>query len=253
MVRSPLDGQPPVSCDSECHGYQATDWAVRSGTPVYAKFSGRFYRRGPYPDLGDRDPGLCGDVEAPGLFGRSAHLSRWAVPNGAWVAEGDVIGYSGNTGYSFGPHLHDYVVVDGIRYGTADYLNQIGYAWAQFDFASPLPAPEAQRKDPDMPELIKSDNGYGGLAYDDYFEPRDGDGMIWGEKQYGPARVIPNEQFIGRLVDIERRRLWKLKTFGPEGVLPVDIDIQALAEQTALETERRLADDFARLNGDVDD
>lgn len=129
-MRSPLRGNPRISCDSPCHGYPATDWAVPEGTPVYAMHDGVFYRRGPYPQLGRRDPGLCADVEAKGLMSRSAHLSRYAISNGTPVKEGDLLGYSGNTGFSAGPHVHSYVIVNGVRWGVLEYLNSIGYQWA---------------------------------------------------------------------------------------------------------------------------
>jgi murein DD-endopeptidase MepM/ murein hydrolase activator NlpD len=35
-----------------------------------------------------------------------AHLSRFAVQKGQSVKRGDLLGYSGNTGYSYGPHIH---------------------------------------------------------------------------------------------------------------------------------------------------
>ena len=35
-----------------------------------------------------------------------AHLSEFAVYQGQYVEQGQVVGYNGNTGYSTGPHLH---------------------------------------------------------------------------------------------------------------------------------------------------
>ena len=35
-----------------------------------------------------------------------AHLSRQIVQKGNMIKRGQVIGYSGNTGYSYGPHVH---------------------------------------------------------------------------------------------------------------------------------------------------
>lgn len=37
---------------------------------------------------------------------RSAHLSEWRVSDGQRVRRGDLLGLSGNTGNSTGPHLH---------------------------------------------------------------------------------------------------------------------------------------------------
>lgn len=41
-----------------------------------------------------------------GLSSIYAHLSSIAITNGQKLSTGDVVGYSGNTGYSTGPHLH---------------------------------------------------------------------------------------------------------------------------------------------------
>ena len=52
-----------------------------------------------------------------------AHLQRVTVKNGQAVREGEVIGYSGNTGNSTGPHLHFEVRLAGTRYNPLNWLD----------------------------------------------------------------------------------------------------------------------------------
>lgn len=52
-----------------------------------------------------------------------AHLQRVTVKKGQTVREGEIIGYSGNTGNTTGPHLHFEVRLDGGRYNPLNWLD----------------------------------------------------------------------------------------------------------------------------------
>ena len=94
------------------------------GTPVYAASSGtvisvasmtsngRYYGYGNYIVVGH-------NAKYSSLY---AHLLGFNVSVGDEVKAGDVIGYSGNTGWSTGPHLHFEVWDYGQRRNPLEYL-----------------------------------------------------------------------------------------------------------------------------------
>lgn len=53
-----------------------------------------------------------------------AHMSSVSVSSGDYVTQGTVIGYAGNTGYSFGAHLHFGVMVNGSWQNPMNYLSK---------------------------------------------------------------------------------------------------------------------------------
>lgn len=64
-----------------------------------------------------------GVIDGNTIWSLYAHLSSMTVGQGASVNGGDVIGEVGNTGYSFGAHLHFEIIFNGVRLET----NQGGY------------------------------------------------------------------------------------------------------------------------------
>lgn len=57
-----------------------------------------------------------------GVVTRYAHLSESSVQLGQEVTQGEVIAYSGNTGYSTGPHLHFEIRINGEAVNPLDYV-----------------------------------------------------------------------------------------------------------------------------------
>ena len=53
---------------------------------------------------------------------RYAHCSSLAVSPGQYVEQGQIIGYVGSTGESFGNHLHFEVYYNGVRVDPDPYL-----------------------------------------------------------------------------------------------------------------------------------
>lgn len=109
----------------------AVDFIVPVGTPIMAARKGRVVDIDQNYSEGGADPLLKANhvlmLHEDGTLGLYSHLEQNRIPVtfGQWVGAGELIGYSGNTGYSTGPHLH-FVVFSNTRTldGTAQYLSQ---------------------------------------------------------------------------------------------------------------------------------
>jgi murein DD-endopeptidase MepM/ murein hydrolase activator NlpD len=94
------------------------DIGVGYGTPIHAAASGTVVLAGWTGGYGNY---TCID-HGGGMATCYAHQSSYAVSSGAQVSQGQVIGYVGNTGHSFGAHLHFEVRINGNPVDPLGYL-----------------------------------------------------------------------------------------------------------------------------------
>jgi len=107
--QSPSYGKP--------HG--GVDYGVPEGTPVYAVTDGVV------EPTGYDAPGFGNYIKTSNSDGSEnffGHLSRKLLEGGARVKAGDLVGYSGNSGSSTGPHLHFEVRKGGNKLDPLAYL-----------------------------------------------------------------------------------------------------------------------------------
>jgi len=84
--------------------HRGVDYATPEGTPVYAPEDGRIHKA---VSVDKSSNGLHVVLQTNGKGqGWFIHLSKVLVRQGDEVKAGDVIGLTGNTGSSSGPHLH---------------------------------------------------------------------------------------------------------------------------------------------------
>ncbi len=120
FLRLPLEKEYPVSSGfdllrqhpiiGQIREHKGTDWAVPLGSPVITTADGIVVESvAGHPTAGNYIEIQHGHR----YITRYLHLSQLKVKAGQQVRRGDVIGLSGNSGLSTGPHLHYEVYVDG--------------------------------------------------------------------------------------------------------------------------------------------
>src|SRR3954470_23338548 len=100
------------------HIHSGVDIAVPEGTPIRAADSGTVALMGWVGGYGNY---TCVQHTAS-MSTCYGHQSRFATSQGASVSQGQVIGYSGNTGDSTGPHVHFEVRINGTPVDPLGYL-----------------------------------------------------------------------------------------------------------------------------------
>jgi|GEM_PF-4331572 len=100
--RAPVTGPVTAGYRSYDQSHTGVDFGVAEGTPILAPAPGRVTHAGPLEQWGYA---VCLD-HGDGWTTLFAHLEAPAVPRGGLVAAGDLVGWSGTSGISTGPHVH---------------------------------------------------------------------------------------------------------------------------------------------------
>jgi murein DD-endopeptidase MepM/ murein hydrolase activator NlpD len=103
------------------HLHQGIDIAAGEGTPIVAADSGTVSLIQSEAASGGYGNFTC-ISHSSSLATCYAHQVRFGTSMGARVAKGQVIGYVGNTGHSFGAHLHFEVRINGVATNPMNYL-----------------------------------------------------------------------------------------------------------------------------------
>lgn len=98
-----VTSRPNTKRTSGPHG--AYDYACPVGTPVYSMAAGKVIRKLTH-DLAGNYYSIAHTINGEKITTQYCHLSKFVVDKGDEVLAGQLIGYSGNTGRSTGPHLH---------------------------------------------------------------------------------------------------------------------------------------------------
>ncbi len=111
MRHNPVTGQ--------YSSHSGVDFGAGQGTSIYACKSGTVTVAGYAEAWGYYVTINHGD----GYSTLYAHMTNYTVSTGDYVAQGDVIGYVGSTGWSTGPHLHLSVLYNGAYVNPMNYVS----------------------------------------------------------------------------------------------------------------------------------
>lgn len=111
-------GQRRSPWTGEREFHSGMDIRAERNTPIYAPAAGTVVHAGNAQDYGTTIV-LDHGQEIRTLYG---HLSKLTVQSGQRVERGALIGYTGNTGRSSGPHLHYEILVKGQAVNPRAYL-----------------------------------------------------------------------------------------------------------------------------------
>jgi murein DD-endopeptidase MepM/ murein hydrolase activator NlpD len=103
------------------HIHAGIDIAAPSGTPIHAAQNGKVVLMQGIGASGGYGNYTCVQ-HTPTMSTCYAHQSRFGTSMGARVSQGQVIGFVGNTGHSFGNHLHFEVRINGTPVQPLNYL-----------------------------------------------------------------------------------------------------------------------------------
>ena len=121
-VNGPIaSGFGPRSINGSYEYHPGIDIAVPEGTPIRAAAAGTVALQQSEAESGGYGNYTCVD-HGGGLSTCYAHQSSFAVSLGEIVSQGEVIGYTGCTGYCLGPHLHFEVRIFGQVTDPMGYL-----------------------------------------------------------------------------------------------------------------------------------
>jgi murein DD-endopeptidase MepM/ murein hydrolase activator NlpD len=122
----PVDGPiasgfGPRTIEGHYEFHPGIDIAVPEGTPIRAALTGTVAFTESEAESGGYGNYTCID-HGGGLSTCYAHQSAFGVSAGQQVQQGEVIGYSGCTGYCLGPHVHFEVRINGEVVDPLGYL-----------------------------------------------------------------------------------------------------------------------------------